>query len=158
VLGPDAVVVAPDSGSVKMAQAYADMLGSGFAVVAKRRVSSERVMSSHLVGYVRDRDCVLVDDLTTTAGTLAEAAARLREAGARRIYAAVSHNCLVPKGFTTLEQSHITELVTTDSIPPVSGLPAKVRVLSVAELLAEAIRRIHEGRSVSSLFRLHEEN
>ena len=70
----------------------------------------------------------------------------------------MSHGCLVPKGFSTLEQSCITELVTTDGIPsPPAGLPAKVRVLSVAELLAEAIRRIHEGRSVPSLFQLPEE-
>ena len=118
VLGPDAVVVAPDSGSVKMAQVFADMLGSGFAVVAKRRISSERVMSSHLVGDVRERDCVLVDDLTTTVGTLAGAAEKLRAAGARRIFAAVSHCCMVEKGFSTLEKSGIAELITTDSIPP----------------------------------------
>ncbi len=156
VLGSDAVVVAPDSGGVKMAHAYAEMLNSGFALVAKRRISAEEVASSHLVGDVKGRDCILVDDLTTTAGTLAAAAAKLREHGARQIYASVSHCCLTAKGFRTLRESCITELVTTDSIPLDESGDAggKIRVLSVAELLAEAIRRIHEGLSVSTLFQL----
>jgi len=155
-LGPQAMVVAPDSGSVKMAQAYADMLGSGFAVVAKRRISADNVECSHLVGEVAGRNCVLVDDLVTTAGTLIAAARRLKNAGAGQIYAAVSHCCLTPAGVKALASSDITELITTDSVPLAPAMDTdvgRIRVLSVAELLAEAIRRIHAGHSVSSLFR-----
>lgn len=156
VTGPDAVVVAPDSGGVKMAHAYSDMLQSGFALVAKRRISAEEVTTSHLVGDVDGRDCILVDDLSTTAGTLCQAAVKLREHGAKRIFAAVSHCCLTDKGFRTLRDSCITELVTTDSVPVPEDRDdgGKLRVLSVAKLLADAIHRIHEGRSVSSLFLL----
>ncbi|MBT3378934.1 MAG: ribose-phosphate pyrophosphokinase [Lentisphaerae bacterium] len=152
----EVVVVAPDSGGVKMAHAYADMLDCGFALVAKRRIDAERVESSHLVGDVAGRDCVLVDDLTTTAGTLAAAAEKLKENGANRVFAAVSHCCLTDKGFQTLRDSCITELVTTDSVPldPCRAGDSKLKVLSVAGLLAEAIKRIHKRRSVSSLFRL----
>jgi len=154
-LHPDAVVVAPDSGSVKIAQAYADMLGAGFAVVAKRRVSATQVASSHLVGDVKDRDCVLVDDLTTTASTLTQAAERLAEAGAGGIYAAVSHCCLTVQGLDALRRSPIRQMIVTDSVPLRPELQdPKVVVLSVARLLGEAIRRIHEGQSVSTLFRL----
>jgi ribose-phosphate pyrophosphokinase len=152
---PEAVVVAPDSGSVKVAQAFADMLGAGFAVVAKRRLSATQVASSHLVGDVKGRDCVLVDDLTTTASTLAQAAERVAEAGAGGIYAAVSHCCLTLDGLDTLRRSPIRQMFVTDSVPIPSELrDPKVVVLSVARLLGEAIRRIHEGQSVSSLFRL----
>ncbi|MCK5803617.1 MAG: ribose-phosphate pyrophosphokinase [Lentisphaeria bacterium] len=155
VLGPEAVVVSPDSGSVKMAHAYADMLGCGIAIVAKRRICADQVMSTHLVGDVSGRNCVLVDDLTTTAGTLAAAADRLKEAGANHIYAAVSHCCLTEQGLKRLGASQIDEMVTTDSIPLAEpDANSKIRVLSVAPLLGEAIRRIHENQSVSSLFQL----
>lgn len=157
-LGPDAMVVAPDSGSVKMAQHYADMLGLGFAVVAKRRLNAEMVAASHLVGDVENRDCVMVDDLTTTGSTLVEAANKLKQAGARRIFAAISHYSVTAAGHGKLQDSCLTEVVTTDSIPlPAEWNAGKVRVLSVAELLAEAVRRIHGGQSVSSLFRPHDE-
>jgi ribose-phosphate pyrophosphokinase len=155
-LGGEAVVVAPDSGSVKMAHTYADMLGSGFAVVAKRRISADRVASSHLVGEVQGRDCVLVDDLTTTGSTLIEAAAILLKAGASRVRAAVSHYCVTADGHRRLLESPLHEIITTDSIPlPAEWPRGKLRVLSVADLLAEAVRRIHMDQSVSSLFRLH---
>jgi len=157
VLKPDAVVVSPDSGSVKMAQAYADMLGAGFAVVAKRRVSATQVASSHLVGDVKGRDCVLVDDLTTPASTLVQAAERLADAGAASIYAAVTHCCLTPAGLAELRRSCIRQMVVTDSVPlPPELVDPNVHILSVAGLLGEAIRRIHVGESVSSLFQLEE--
>lgn len=155
IMHPEAVVVAPDSGSVKIAQTFADMLGAGFAVVAKRRLSATQVASSHLVGDVKGRDCVLVDDLTTTASTLVQAAERVAEAGAGCVYAAVSHCCLTPEGLEALRRSPIRQLFVTDSVPlPPPLRDPKVVVLSVARLLGEAIRRIHDGQSVSSLFRL----
>ena len=154
VLGPQAVVVAPDTGSVKMAQSYADMLGLGFAVVAKRRISAEQVAASHLVGDVAGRDCVLVDDLTTTGSTLIEAARILLEAGAKRVFAAISHYAVTRSGHDRLSASGLAGVITTDSVPmPADWQPGKVQVLSIAELLATAVQRVHESQSVSSLFR-----
>ena len=156
VLDKDAVVVAPDSGSVKMAQSYAEMLYMGFAVVAKRRISADKVASSHLVGEVVGRDCVLVDDLTTTGSTLIEAARILKETGARRVLAAVTHYCTTAAGHERLQNSGLDEIITTDSIPlSPDWSRSRLRILSVAELLAEAVRRISGAQSVSSLFRLH---
>ena len=158
IVDSTAVVVAPDSGSVKMAYSYAGMLNFGFAVVAKRRISADKVASSHLVGDVEGRDCVLVDDLTTTGSTLIEAATLLKRHGANRVFAAISHYCVTRQGHDRLQQSCLHEIVTTDSIPlPPDWEPGKTTMLSIAELLAEAVRRIHGGQSVSSLFRLHEE-
>ncbi len=159
VVNGQAIIVSPDVGSVKMAQAYADMMNCGFAVVAKRRIDASHVSATHLVGDVEDCDCVLVDDLTTTASTLVEAARTLKEHGAKRVFAAVSHCCLNEVGYNRLKESCICELVTTDSLPSTPALAkGRIRVLSVAELLAEAMRRVHEGRSVSSLFRVVPEN
>ncbi len=147
-------VVAPDSGGVKMAHGYAAMLNAGLAIVAKRRINAEKVSSLHLVGDVEGRDCILVDDLTSTAGTLISAARKLKASGANRVYAAVTHCCLTSEARENLETSEIVEMVTTDTVPVAANAHnGKVRVLSVAELLAEAVRRIHEDRSVSSLFR-----
>lgn len=158
ILSPGPVVVSPDSGSVRMAQAYANMLNGEFAVVAKRRLNADKVVTSHLVGDVKGRDCVLVDDLTTTAGTLVAAAERLRESGAKKIFAAVSHCCLTEKGHRRLQNSVISKLIVTDTVPASAIAPppteAKLHRLSVAGLLGKAIWRIHKGESVSTLFRL----
>lgn len=148
----EGVVVSPDSGSVKMAQSYADRLGCGFAVVAKRRVDANHVASSHLVGDVKDRTCVLVDDMTSTAGTLIAAAELLKRQGAAKIYAAVSHFLANEKAFERIKESPIEELVTTNSVPCPHGSD-RVHTVDIAHLLSEAIRRIHAGESVSSLFR-----
>ncbi len=148
---PESVIVSPDSGSVKMAQSFADRLGCGFAVVAKRRVDAIHVASSHLVGDVKKRTCVLVDDMTSTAGTLCAAAELLKREGAGDIYAAVSHFLAREEAFEKLKNSCIKELITTDSVPfAIHG--DNVHVLSIAGMLAEAIRRIHEGETISSLF------
>ncbi len=153
VLGPDPVVCSPDSGSAKMAMYYCDMLHGGFAVVAKRRLSGSAVASSHLVGDVKDKVCVVTDDLTSTAGTLCAAADLLRKAGAREVYAAVSHCLLNEKGKNTLlNNDAIKQLFTTDAVPQTDDLNGRIKVVSVAPLLGEAIMRIHEGKSVSCLF------
>ena len=149
------IVVAPDSGGVKMANAYATAMHTGLAIVAKRRLAPDKVSVMHLVGDVQGKDCVLVDDITTTAGTLCGAAEALKKAGAKQVFAAVSHCRLTPEGHRQLRDSQITELVTTDSIPPLNGeADGKIKILGVAPLLGEAIRRIHEDRSVSSLFKV----
>lgn len=148
------VVVAPDTGGMKLAAAYADMLDAGVAVVGKERKSAEHVSATHLVGDVKGCNAVLVDDMTSTAGTLTAAAELLQKAGAASIRAMVSHSLLNEKGVSRLNDSPIVELVTTDSIPARCDTGAKVKVLSVAELLAEAIRRIHDDNSVTSLFKI----
>ena len=150
----DLVVVAPDTGGMKLAAAYADMLDAGVAVVGKERKSAERVEATHLVGDVRGCNAVLVDDMTSTAGTLTAAAKLLEHAGAASIRAAVTHSLLNCKGVEKLNESPIIELVTTDSVPARCDIGKKVKVLSVAELLAEAICRIHDNNSVTSLFRI----
>ena len=148
------VVVAPDAGGMKMAHGYAGLLGAGLAIVSKQRKSATEVESTNLVGDVEGRDTILVDDITSTAGTLCQAARMLKEAGARDIYAAVSHTLLMDLGIERLKNSPIKELITTDSVPSTKWSDFPVTVLSVADLLGEAILRIHNNRSVSSLFRL----
>jgi ribose-phosphate pyrophosphokinase len=150
----DVVVVSPDPGGLKMAHAYANAMEAGLALIGKQRKSPTDVESSYLVGEVEGRDTLLVDDITSTAGTLCAAAELLKKNGARSIRAAVSHVLLCEKGIERLKASPIEELVTTDSVPQrqVDGFP--VTVLSVAELMAEAICRIHNDQSVSDLFRI----
>ncbi|MBQ4107462.1 MAG: ribose-phosphate pyrophosphokinase [Lentisphaeria bacterium] len=153
IIGEDPVVVAPDSGSAKMAMYYGDLLGGGFAVVAKRRINATTVASSHLVGDVRDKVCVITDDLTSTCGTLCAAAKILKANGAAKIYCAVTHCLLNETGKRKLlEAEEIEQLITTDAVPQPDTLGGKIRVVSVAPILGEAIRRIHNGQSVSSLF------
>lgn len=149
------VVVSPDTGGLKMAHAYSEMLGAGLALVAKQRKGPCDVEALTMVGDVRGCNCVLVDDLCTTAGTLTTAAAILKANGAENIYAAVSHAVLTEMGFERLQNSEIRELVVTDTVPlRKTNDKVKVTVLSVAGLLGEAILRIHDNQSVSSLFKL----
>lgn len=148
------MVVSPDTGGVKMAYAYSQMLECGLAVVAKRRVGPSEVDAFSLVGEVEGRNVIIVDDLTTTCGTLCAAARILSEYGARDIHAAISHANITAKGLARLKASPIRELVVTDSVPPIDGGDAPITVLSVNELLGEAILRIHNDQSVSSLFKM----
>lgn len=151
----DLVVVSADAGGLKMADSYAKMLDSGIALVGKQRKSCEDVVANHLVGDVVGRNTLLVDDMTSTAGTLCAAAKLLEQAGAKSVRAAVSHSLLAEKGIVRLQESPIVELVTTNTIQQREwGNEAQVTVLSVADLLAEAIIRIHNGQSVSSLFEI----
>ncbi len=153
LIGDNGVVVAPDSGSAKMAMMYSDMLQAGFAVVTKRRIDAVHVASSHLVGEVKDRICVITDDLTSTAGTLCAAAKILKANGAAKVYAAVSHCLLNDAGRQKLvDTPEIEQLITTDAVPVTETMNGRIKVVSIAPLLGEAIRRIHEGKSVSSLF------
>lgn len=148
----DLVVVSPDVGGMKMAAAYSQVLGAGLAIVAKRRMSATEIENLYVVGDVKDCDVLMVDDMTETAGTLTTAAKTLKAAGARAIYAGVSHAILNEIALQRLKSSEIEELITTDSTPigETNGLP--ITILSVAPLLGEGIKRIHYGESVSSLF------
>lgn len=146
------VVVSPDVGGLKMAHAYSQTLGADLAIVAKRRKSATEVESMTVIGEIRGRNALLVDDMTETAGTLTSAAALLKKRGARSILACVSHAILNDLGIQRLRKSTIDELITTDTVlrPSIDGV--KVTTLSVAGLLGEAIKRIHSNSSVTSLF------
>ena len=150
-LNKNLVVVSPDVGGVKMARAYAEALGADLAIVAKHRVSATEVEATNVIGEVGGRDVLLVDDMTETAGTLTAAARILKEHGAGRIYAGVSHAVLNEMALDRLANSTIEELICTDSVPMAQG-GNKVTTLTVAPLLAAAIARIHNGESVTSLF------
>ncbi|HAT20868.1 MAG TPA: ribose-phosphate diphosphokinase, partial [Verrucomicrobiales bacterium] len=146
-------VVSPDVGGVKIARSYADALGAELAIVAKQRISATVVEAMKLIGEVEGRDAIIVDDMTETAGTLCAAAETLKNNGAGRIYAGVSHAVLGDLGCERIMSSDIDEVITTDSTPlPPEACRSKVSTLTVAGLLGEAIQRIHNGKSVSSLF------
>ena len=147
------VVVSPDIGGVRMARAYAKLLESPLAIVDKRREDATHTKVMNIIGSVEGKNVVIVDDLVSTAGSLVEAAAALKEAGALDIYAAIVHAVLAGPAIERIRESVIKELIVTDSIPlgPEKQIP-KIIQLSVAPLLSEAIRRIHQNESVSSLF------
>jgi ribose-phosphate pyrophosphokinase len=151
-LGEQIAVVSPDVGGIKMAHAYSQLLHADLAIVAKRRMSDTEIETVSVIGKVRDKTVVLVDDLTETAGTLVSAAKILRRRGAKRIIAVVSHAVLNDLGIKRLRKSNIDELITTDTVPrpPIEGV--KFTTCSVAGLLGEAIKRIHTNSSVTSLF------
>jgi len=148
----DLVVVSPDVGGLKMAHAYSQVLEAGLAIVAKRRKSASDVEAMAVIGEIKGKNILMVDDLTETAGTLTQAAALLKKKGAKAILACVSHAILSDVGIERLRKSMIDELITTDTVqrPPIDGV--KIVTLSVAGLLGEAIKRIHSNESVNSLF------
>lgn len=150
------IVVSPDVGGIKMAQAYAHGLGVDLAIVAKQRKSATEVQSLSVIGSVEGLNVLLVDDLTETAGTLTNAAKTLREAGAKRIFAGVSHAVLTDVALERLKASEIEELFTTNSTPVKTTPDYSINVLCIAELLGEGMRRIHDDESVSSLFEIND--
>ncbi len=149
----DPVVVSPDTGGVKVAYAYSKLLGTGIAIVAKQRIGLD-VEAYNVVGEVEGKDVIMVDDMTTTCGTLCAATDLLLERGAKSVRAAVTHAVITEIGIERLRNSSIDELIVTDTVPicDTQGLP--VTVLPVGDLLGEAISRIHNDQSVSSLFHL----
>lgn len=151
----DLIVVSPDVGGVKMASAYAQALNAGLAIVVKKRKTATEIVPVAVIGDVDGRNVIIVDDLTETAGTLTGAAGILRDQGAKNIYAGVSHAVLTGLAVERLRNSEIKELITTDSVPVRSSGESRVKVLSVAQLMGEGIRRIHDDESVSSLFDLN---
>jgi len=150
----DLVVVSPDVGGIKMARAYAKRLGAQLAIVDKRRVSTEKTEVMHILGDVQGKNVVMVDDIIATAGSLIEAAAALKTFGAKGIYAAASHGVLSgPAKERIAGCKELLEVIVTNSIPLNDAKECpKIKQLSVAPLLAEAILRTHNGESISSLF------
>jgi ribose-phosphate pyrophosphokinase len=147
------VVCSPDVGGMKMAAAYANLLGTGLGMVWKKRTSATTVEPVNIVGEVAGKDVLIVDDITETAGTLVNAAKLLRAHGALSVRAAVSHALLNSIAYERLGRGDIDELITTNSIP-VEPRNLPIRVLSIANLLADAIIRIHSNESVTSLFQI----
>jgi ribose-phosphate pyrophosphokinase len=151
---PDLVVVSPDAGFIKHARKYASFLDASIAIADKqRKAHDERAEVLTIIGEVEGKTAVIVDDFTISAGTLAAAAEKLVERGARAVYAAVSHGVFSEGSMERLDRSPIQQLLVTDSIEtqPVALSP-KVEVVSVAPLFGEAIRRIHNRESISGLF------
>ena len=147
------MVVAPDIGSVKMARAYAKRLGCDLALVDKRRPRADAVEIMNIIGDVEGKNCVFFDDVLTTGRTLCQAAEAIAAKGARSIMAGVTHGVLCPDSFERIARSPIEELVVTDTLDHQHmDLPDNITELSVAGLLGEAVQRIHEERSLSSLF------
>jgi ribose-phosphate pyrophosphokinase len=146
------VVVSPDVGGIKMAHAYSQVLDVGLAIVAKRRKSATEIESMTVIGDIKGKCVLMVDDLTETAGTLTTAGALLKAKGAKQIIACVSHAILNDLGISRLRKSVVDELITTDTVlrPAIKGV--NITTLSVAGLLGEAIKRIHNNSSVTSLF------
>jgi len=151
---PELVVISPDAGGVERARAFAKRLEAGLAIVDKRRTGPNQAEVMHVIGEVAGKTCVIVDDIVDTAGTLVKTAEVLHQQGAARVLAAAVHPVLSGPAVERITASVLEQVLVTDTIPQPRKLAAcpKLRQLSVAELLGEAIRRIHEAKSVSSLF------
>lgn len=149
----DRVVISPDVGGIKMARAYAKRLKAELAIVDKRRINDTDTKVMHIMGEVKGKNAIIVDDIVATAGSLAEAVNALKKEGAQDVYAAITHAVLSGPAVERIKKSPIKELVITNTIAlgKIKQIP-KIKVLTVAGLLGEAIKRIHKERSVSSLF------
>jgi len=152
--GGDVMVVSPDAGGTERARAFAKRLDTGLAIIDKRRSAPNVSEVMHIIGDVEGKDCVIVDDMIDTAGTLCNAARALKEQGARDVRAYSTHPVLSGPALERIEKSSLGEVVVTNTIPVSEKIEkcSKLRELSVAPLLGEAIRRIHGDDSVSSLF------
>jgi ribose-phosphate pyrophosphokinase len=148
----DLVVVAPDAGRVKMNQKFAEKVGADLAILNKERPAQQVAEIGYVIGDVKGKTAVIVDDIIDTAGTLKAAADTVLQEGAARVYAAATHAVLSGKAFENLSASGFEEVVVTDTIPVPSSRPDNVRVLPCAELLTDSIRRIFTDDSVSEVF------
>jgi ribose-phosphate pyrophosphokinase len=148
----DMVVVSPDAGGVERARAFAKHLEADLAIVDKRRPRPNEAAIMNIIGEVKGKTAILLDDLVDTAGTLTKVAAAIKEKGAVHVLAACSHGVLSGAAIQRIQESPIEELIITDSIPMNGKKSDKIKVLGIAPLLAEAIKRIYNDESVSALF------
>jgi len=150
----DLTIVSPDAGGAERARAYAKRLDASLAMIDKRREAANEAEVMNIIGDIAGRNCVIVDDMVDTAGTLCAAAASLKQEGARAVYAAITHPVLSGPAQKRIAESALAEMIVTDTIPLRTEVRDidKFHVISVAGLLAEAIRRINNEESVSSLF------
>ncbi|MBU1037577.1 MAG: ribose-phosphate pyrophosphokinase [Candidatus Omnitrophica bacterium] len=152
-LDKNLVIVSPDVGGIKTARAYAKKMHCDLAIVDKRRINDKQAEAMHIMGDVEGKNVVIIDDMVATAGSLVEAVAALKKAGALEVYASITHPVLCGEAIERLKNSQIKELVVTDTIPiPKENMIPRIKVLSVASLLGEAIMRIHNEKSISVLF------
>ncbi|MES1176065.1 MAG: ribose-phosphate pyrophosphokinase [Myxococcales bacterium] len=150
----DSVFIAPDAGGVERTRAYSKRLGASLAIIDKRRERANVSEVMHIIGDVSGKDCIIVDDMIDTAGTLCNAARAIIEGGARSVVACATHGVLSGPAVQRIEESALTEVVVTNSVLASEEARAskKIKFLSIGRLLGEAIRRIHNSDSVSSLF------
>lgn len=151
--GQDVVIVAPDLGSVKRTRRFAQLLGAPIAIIDKRRPEANVSEIMHIIGDVRDKRCIMVDDMIDTGGTVANAARALKAHGAKEIYAAATHAVLSGEAPDNLSGAPLTEAVFLDTIPLSEGKKRhNIRTLSCVSLFSEAIRRVHENEPLSTIF------
>lgn len=152
--GDQFVVVSPDAGGVERARAFAKRIDSSIAIIDKRRSGPNEAQALHLIGDVEDKDAIILDDMIDTAGTLTQAVDSLRKNGAKRVFAIATHPVLSGPAISRIAESSLEKVWVTDTIPlsPAAVACGKFEVVSVAELVAEAIQRIYGNDSVSSLF------
>jgi ribose-phosphate pyrophosphokinase len=150
---PNPVVVSPDAGGVGRANRFRERIGAGLAIIAKQRPAPDVSEVVEMVGDVEGKTAIIVDDMISTGGTLIEAAHALMERGARSVYACATHGIFAADALESIAQSHLVETIVTNTIPlPGAHDGARVKVISVAALFAEAIMRIHKDLSLSTLF------
>jgi ribose-phosphate pyrophosphokinase len=150
----ETVIISPDVGRVEAARVIAKKISNNIpiAIIDKRRPEQNKCEVVNIIGDVKDKVGIIVDDIVDTAGTLTEAANELKKQGAKAIYAYITHPVLSGKAINKIEASSLDKLIVTDTIPLGKKKSDKIEVISVSELLGEAIKRIYENRSVSSLF------
>lgn len=151
-LNSDLVVVAPDAGRVKLNKSFADRMGADLAILDKERPQQQVAEIGYVIGDVRGKTAIIVDDIIDTAGTLCAAAEAVARAGATRIFAAATHGVFSGRAYENLAGSPFEQVVVTDTIPLRPGAPDRVRVVSCADLLTDSIRRIFTDDSVSAVF------
>ncbi len=149
--------VSPDAGGVRRARYFAKEMKCPIAIVDKRRDKHNEAIAEYLIGDVNDKICILFDDIIDTAGTICEAAKLLKKSGAREVYVCAVHPVFSGPALKRLEEAPIEEVVVTNSIPLADGAPKKITQLSVAPILGEAISRIHDNESISSIFGFEKE-
>ncbi len=148
-------LVSPDVGNVKVAEAFANLFGGDLAIINKRRLSGSKVTTGHLIGSVKGKTVLMIDDMISTAGTVCEAANLVMDRGAKQVFAAATHPVLVGMAMERLAEAPITKIVVTNTIPDgerTAPIQHKLVELSVGELLGDAVHRIHHHQSVSALF------
>ena len=152
--GKDLVIISPDAGGVERARAYAKRLNAGLAIIDKRRTNINEAKAMNIIGDVKDKYAVILDDLIDTAGTLTESTHAALNLGAKEVSACCTHPVFSGPAFERIENSPLTQVITTDTIPLSERFKnsQKIKVISVAPILGEAIRRIFEHDSVSRLF------
>ncbi len=148
----DLVVASPDVGGIKMARAYAKRLNAALAIVDKRRIDDRHTETMNILGEVKGKNIVIVDDLSATASSICEAAVALKKKGALKIYAAITHPVLTGSAVERIKKSPFEEFIVSDTIPLGDKKDPILKVLTVSSILGEAIKRIHNEESVSSLF------